>query len=90
MYSAKYGNLDCLNHLIANGASVSAPDKVCRGPACDVCWELRGKGCARRCHTLPYCGERGAPRWCRCTFLRPRRCCHPRCRLAALSRLAHI
>ena len=41
MKAARYGELDCLEHLIAKGAKLNAQDKVRRGPA--AAW--RGEGC---------------------------------------------
>ena len=33
MWAAIYGNLDCLDHLIAKGAKLNAQGEVRRGPA---------------------------------------------------------
>ena len=42
MVAARCGKLDCLEYLIAKGASLNAQDSVRRGPA--AMWQLRGCG----------------------------------------------
>ena len=42
MNAAKYGELGCLDHLIAKGANVNAQDDVRRRPCCGVA--VRGVG----------------------------------------------
>ena len=40
--AARYGKLDCLEHLIAKGANLNTQDKVRRGPA--AAWQRGGVG----------------------------------------------
>ena len=94
MKAALYGELGCLDYLIAKGAKLHALDKVRRGPA--AAWRRRGVWGSRegargrlRAAAPPAPRAAGAP----LAPLRPSAAaprCRPRCRLPALGRPARM